>query len=252
MTDETQLTAEDFSDSIRRALQAAAVATDAAEEAASISDQSRKAIAAAAAGQRRMTYIAAGTLVGAFVAAGLGALVYLRSVADLREAAELQAIANKALVEQIQALERTKEDAIIVISELTTFEDRIKELIDGIATRIKTDMDAMTADSAALQPQMATAIQDHFDAGLEKMRAEVMTSLAALELGGTGAGDPEMKVLLTDLRDMLANGLPPAEAKPATPPKKAETKTASPKPKQTATPAKKPAPKPAKPPFSFP
>ena len=246
MADETPVPTDPITDSIRQALQAAAAATDAADECAVISTQTRKVIADATSGQRRMTAVAGGALVGAIVCAGLSGLVYLRSMADLREAAELQAAANKVAIEQIQSMQTKLAAADATVQALTQLEGEIGARFDGLGDRIKSDLAEFAADAAVMQPQMAAAIQTHVDTGLKQTRGEILTALAELEMGQGGAGDPDLKALLADLRDRLASS-----ARAPTPRAEAGARPApKPKAKSGAKPAS--APPAAKAPFSYP
>lgn len=234
---------ESLADSIRRALEAAAAATDAAEEASLISEQTQTALAASIASQRKLVAVASGALGAAAVSIVLAGLVYLRSTADLREAAEIQAAASKAAIEQIQTMNTTIATAQEALTNINGMNDLIGARIDGLGDRMALDFEKVAADSLAMQPQIAASINETVSASLKQTRGEILTALAEIEAGfkSPSGVDPELKTLLTDLRDKLA--------KPAAPPPKA----AAPKSKPPAA-SQKPKPKPAEPPsnFSFP
>lgn len=243
MAQETKDFGDDLAQSVKRALEAASVANDAAEEVAGLSEQSRKAIQDAMASQKRLSAIAVGAFIGCVISLCLGGLLYLRSVADLREAAELQALANKAAVEQIQALATVVQSAQTSLGDLGSLNDQIAARIDGLGDRFASDLASFAAEASAIQPQFATAIQKHIDDGLLQTRGEILTALAEIDmpLGQTGARDQELMGLLADVRDRLKTSpAPNAQTRP-TPPQKPKAK-----PKSAA------APMPETPPFSFP
>jgi hypothetical protein len=222
MAQETVELDNDLADSIKRALQAASVANDAAEEVAGLSDQSRKAVQDALTSQKRLSAVALGALIGSVVSLGLGGLIYLRSVADLREAAELQAIANKAAIEQVQALATAVQSAQGTLTDLGALNDQIAARIDGLGDRFSGDLSSFAAEASALQPQFASAIQKHIDDGLTQTRGEILTALAEMEAAApqTGGADPELIRLLSDVRDRLKTPTPAkAPAKPSAPAK---------------------------------
>lgn len=233
MTDDRTEPTESLSDSIRRALEAAAAANDAAEEASFVTEQSRREIAASLATQRKLLAVAGGSFAAALVSVALGGLVYLRSTADLRESAEIQAAASKAAIEQIQAMNQTVTAAQDALKTITELKDQIGARIDGLGDRLSQDLAQVSAESAALQPQIATSIKDTVEASLGKTSSEILTALAQLEadLSATAGSDPELVKLLTDLKSSLGK---PAAA-PAPKPKTPKT-TAAPKPKPKANP----------------
>ncbi len=236
MAQETVDSEIDLADSVRRALQAASVANDAAEEVATLSDQNRKAIQDALSSQKRLSAIALGALIGSVISLGLGGLLYMRSVADLREAAELQALANKAAIEQVQALASAVQSAQGTLSDLGALNDQIAARIDGLADRFSGDLRSFADEAAAVQPQFASAIQKHIDDGLLQTRGEILTALAEIEAAGpqAGATDPELLRLLSDVRDRLkaptpakAPSQPSSPAKPKPKPKPASDQGAA-------------------------
>jgi hypothetical protein len=244
MSDDSQTTTDDLSDAVRRALQAAAVANDAADEFAALSAKAETAVLSATAAQKRSTAVASGALGGAILVIGLSSLVYLRSVGDLREAAALQAAATKATIEQVHDMQAAIHKAEETVAGLTVLRDQMGAQFDGLGDRIKGDIESLAANATTMQPQVATAIQDHVDASLNDMRGQLMAALAEMEMSSSTAGgiDADTKMLLKDLRDRLSKPSP----SPAKAPAKAPVSTTR---KSTAA---KPAPKPAKAPFSFP
>lgn len=234
MTDEKTGDPDQLAESIRRALESASAANDAAEECSTIVGDARKAIAAATQAQRKLTSIAWGAMAGAFVCTAIGGVVYLRSLADLRLAAELQAAANKASIEQIQSMTIQLAEAQSAIDTFSRMGEEVAARIDGLGDRLSSDIERIVGESSAVQPQFATAIKTHIDETMKQTRGEVLTALAELEVAGAAgsATDPELKVLLADIRDRLksqpAAQKAPAATKPKTAPKakpKASTST---------------------------
>ena len=207
---------DDVSESVKRALEAAATATDSAEEAAGVSEAAEQALAAAARSQRKVTALASGLLVAAVASAGMGTLIYLRSVADLREAAELQSAATLAMVEQIKLISETISSAE---TTLKTTEEQRQELsarIDGLGDRISGDISTLATNAGQMQPQFASAIQKHVDESLKTTRGEILTALAEIEMGNSTGNSSELQVLLLEIRELLeASRKPPSTTRTA-------------------------------------
>lgn len=232
----------DVAESVQRALEAAATAVDSAEEAAGVSEAAEKALAQAASAQRKLTALAGGTLLAGLLSAGLGTMVYMRSVADLRQAAELQSAATLAMVEQIKAISEKLAEAETVLSDTEGQRMEIVARIDGLGDRISGDISVLAESASQMQPQFASAIQKHVDEGLKATRSEILNALAEMELGGSGASNAQIEELLAALRAQMA---PTAKPKNASAPKPtAQTK------KQPTT-GRQSAPAP-KNPFSYP
>lgn len=214
---------ENLTDSIKRALEAASTATDSAEEAASVSEAAEKALLSAAAAQKKVVAMAAGTVTAALICGALGALVYIRSVEDLRLASEIQSAANQALIERIQNMTDLLDKAEATLAANQTLSDEIGARFDGLGDRISAEIGQLSKEAVAMQPQMANALQKHIDDGLETTRGAILTALAEMELGGSSAADPGMKALLEDIRSQLAAQktakATSAAAKPASKPK---------------------------------
>lgn len=135
MTDDS----DPVADGLRRALEAAELANDAAEDVSRLGKAHQDFSDRVMAAQKRTTALAGGALAGAAVALGLAALVYFRSVADLREAADLQAEAVKLVVEQVLEMKTINEGA----------EDRAKAIearLDELATTLLERLEMARAD----------------------------------------------------------------------------------------------------------
>ncbi len=198
---------EKLNESITRALEAASVAADSAEEAAGVSEAAEKALAAAAAAQRRVAALAMGTLVSAVAVGGVGAMVYLRSLADLRQGAEIQAAANKVAIEQIHDMAEMLVRAGEAVARAETANAEIAARIDGLGDRLASDLARAIETAGQMQPQMAVAIQKGIEEDLSQTRGAVLAALAEMELGVPGApGDPDLRGLLVEVRDLLKAG----------------------------------------------
>lgn len=223
-----------LADTIRHALEAAATATDAAEEASGIRAEALAAFRRAETGQKRLQALAIGTLCAGVVIGGLGALVALRSIADLREAGEIQAAAGKALVEQVQRLGSELEAAQAMLASTGTLSETFGARVDGLGDRLSGDLTRVMEEAATLHPQVAKSITDHLDTRIDSFRGEVLTALAD---GGAlpATADPEMKALLAELRAQLDRA-PAAASTPAAPPRApAAARPSAPKARPAAT-----------------
>lgn len=202
-SDETQ-------DSIRRALEAAEAANDAAGDFAQLSAAHKAFAQAVIKGQRRNTAIASGAFLGTLVALGLAGLVYFRSVADLREASEVQATAAELLVEQITRFEEL----------MPVVEEKQHELVAVMEESTQRITDAMAKEARESKPmdsQIATTITENLQAELAKLGEEMTNLMAELDLksGGGGAANPELVAKIDAL--LLALNKEPAAAPAATP-----------------------------------
>lgn len=239
MTEDTAATAPatSLSDTIRHALEAAATATDAAEEASAIRKEALDSLRRAEDRQKKVLALALGTLCAGVAVGGMGALVALRSIADLRDAAEIQAAAGKVLVEQVQNLSSRLDAADAALAKTGALAETLGARIDGLGDRLSGDLTRVTAESATLQPQVVAAITDHLDTRLDTFRGEVLTALG--DAGAVSPGtDPEMKALLEDLRNLLArpaaaaNAPPKANSQPAPKPRPPQARPAATAPEQ--------------------
>lgn len=241
MTKKTAKPSDDISQSINRALEAASVATDSAEEAALVSSAAEKALMAAAAAQKKVLAIASGLLIASCVIGSTGAVVYLRSVADLREAAEIQAAANKATIETIQSMTATLAKTEAALDSARNLREEIAARIDGLGDRISSDLEQAATSAGQMQPQIAAAIQSHVDAGLDQTKGEVLQAIAELQLSGASPATAQaLNELLADIKVALG----PAKVTKSP----AATPTAKPKSVKKTQASKKPAPSP----FTYP
>ena len=172
--------ADETDEGIRRALDAAQAANDAAQDMAELSAAHRAFAEAVMQGQRRNTMLAAGAAVGAAVALVLGGLVYFRSVADLRDAAAVQADAAKLLVEELKLIDgigdTVAEQQAVMKTDLLETLETVKDEVRRAAMSAAAPEPAMPA--AEMEAQIATAIRDGVKADMETMRDEILTALA--------------------------------------------------------------------------
>lgn len=215
MTDDT----DPVADGLRRALEAAELANDAAEDVSRLGAAHKAFSERMIAAQKRTTALAGGALMGAVVALGLASLVYFRSVADLHEAAELQAEAAKLIVEEVLKMKENGE-------EETTRAKAFEEKLDDVAKRI---LDGM---AEARQAAPEDGLAETLTAEMKKVEESILAALAEVDLG---AADP---TAVTEALARIEAGLLRATAAPAAP----KTPPASkPAPAQTAAkPASKP------------
>lgn len=232
---------EQLAEAIRNALAAAEAATDAAAEAAAAIEGQVRGTEALQKAQRRLGILTIAATGGALLSVAVSALVYFRSVADLREASELQAAATGAWVQKFGDI------------------DTLLTRLDVPAVAQKADLETLRADVlTALAQNSAPAGAAPGSADLDRLRTDVLTAIAQVELqvgdlkklsGGEQAAQLSM-MLGETLRRLEAAGTPPV-TKPAAAP--------APKPKPASRPASSPsrpaaaaqnAPEPS--PFSYP
>ena len=235
---------DQITEAIKRALDAAEAANFAAEDIARISAAHRSFADGVARGQKRSAALAAGAALGALVGLGLGGLIWFRSVADLREAGEVQATAAELLVEQV-----TRFDAMLDQAEAR--EAAVKDALGALTDQVSSDLAKLGREQKPMEAQVATAIRDGVAQDLVAAKDEVLAALAARPAGAAGLDTAGMKVLVEELRAMVlegTQGAAPGAAEPAAKP----VAEAAPKPK----PAPKPAARVAKPvepdPFAYP
>lgn len=224
-------------DGIKRALDAADAANEAAADIASLQAAHRAFAEAVIRGQRRNTLFAAGAAAGAAVAIAMGGIVYFRSVADLRVAASVQSEAATLLVEELTQIDhigdRVEEQQDRMRKELLDLLEKVKDEI----RRAALEADAPKDEPAPMDAQVATAIREGVKADLDAMRDELLAALAELDVRGVaGADTAELTALIAELKAVTgkggavegnAGGKPPApQAAPAPRPAKPKPKPA--------------------------
>lgn len=192
---------------IRRALDAAQAANDAAQDMADLSSAHRAFAEAVIAGQKRNTQIATGAAVGAAVAMVLSGLVYFRSVEDLRIAAAVQADAAKLLVEEVKQIDGIGDT---VEAQQAKMQEELMASLHVVTTEIEDAARAAITPPPAseMEAQMATAIRDGVKTDLDALRDELMQALAEAALSGSAGGltAAEMTELLAGVRTLVAGG----------------------------------------------
>ncbi len=250
MTEDT----DPVSDGLRRAIAAADAANDAAEDIARLGKAQKEFVDKVGRAQKRSSALATGATVGAVVCLALSTLVYFRSVADLHEAAELQAEAAKMIAEEVLALKEARDDG--------------KDHEDPVAKALADLPEAVAAAVAAklsepVEGEAAPTAGGDVVAAIEESRDEILAALAEMDLTGAAPAKPAEPAAegaapaapalavpgdLTDIRESLARieaGVLRITAAPAAAPaaKAAPAKPAS----APSAPAKSSAKSPAKP-----
>jgi hypothetical protein len=261
MTEET----DPVSDGLRRAIAAADAANDAAEDIARLGKAQKEFVEQVGRAQKRSSGLATGATVGAVVCLALATLVYFRSVADLHEAAELQAEAAKLIAEEVLILKEAREAG-------QDHEDPVAKALEALPEAVATAVAARLAETAE---EATPAAAGDVVAAIEESRDEVLSALAEMDLSGaapakqatvetqTEAAPPEGAAPttpaapndLTDIRESLARieaGLLRITAAPASPAKGAAT-AGKPAPATSGKSGGKPAPIATEPnPFAYP
>lgn len=229
---------DQITEAIKRALDAAEAANFAAEDIARISKAHQSFADGVARGQKRSSALAGGAAVGALVALALGGLIWFRSVADLREAGEVQATAAELLVEQV-----TRFQELLDASEER--EAKVQAKLDEMTQQVGRDLAKLGRSQQPMDAQVASAIRDGVKADLDAVKADLIAAMAAAP-AGNAAESPEVKVLLEELKSLADGMVAERTAKPAPTPEPAAA------PKPAAKPAARPR-KPAEPdPFVYP
>lgn len=195
---------------IQRALDAARMADDAAEDIDAMRISNEAVIKAMEVSQKRTSYLAIGAAVGAVVATVLSGLVYFRSVGDLREAGMIQAETMKALAEQTLALQD-------VVTAAGDDNKALADKMDAFQTTMMDDLNVLVTETASMQPQIATAIQSHTEESILALKEELiaivndldmsLTQVMAESVARTPSGEglpPELIQVLSEIKSQLA------------------------------------------------
>ncbi len=239
---------DQITDAIKRALDAAEAANFAADDIARISAAHRTFADDVTRGQKRSAALAGGAALGALLGLGLGGLIWFRSVADLREAGEVQAMAAELLVEQVTRFEGMLDDA-------EAREARVEAALAAMTTQASHDLAKLARAQKPMDAQVATAIRDGVKQDLGAVKDEVLAAIAAAPAGASMVDSPEMKVLLEEMQAMVRDAVTASDGVPAAKPDDAAAPGATapkPQPKPQPKPAARAA-KPAEPdPFVYP
>ena len=203
---------------IRRALEAAEVANDAAQELADLSAAHRAFAEAVIRGQRRNTMIASGALVGSVLALALGGLVYFRSVADLRMAAGVQAEAAALLVGEVKQIDGVSD---AVEAQQKAMEAELLALLEQVKDEIRiAGAEALKLpEMEPVGPEIAETVRAGVKEDIDAAKTELMTALAEIQVNGAGVEMDELKALIVELSLRGATSgretAAPAQAAPA-------------------------------------
>lgn len=228
--------ADETTEGIRRALDAAEAANEAAQDIATLSAAHKAFAEAVMKGQRRNTMFAAGAGAGAMVAIALGGLVYFRSVADLRVAAAVQSEAAALLVEELTQIDRigdrVEEQQDKMRADLLDLLEKVKDEIRRAA--MEGDAPEPEAAVATVDPALAETIRAGVKEEIGTARDEIMQALAEISVSAaSGGGGAELQAALAELK-AAAERLSSGAAAPR--PAEAATRTNKPKPKPAAAP----------------
>ncbi len=253
--------AEALSDAVGRALEAARLADDAADDVDKIRKANQAMVDKVQKNSSRLMALSVGAFVGAFVALILSGLVYFRTVQDMRETTELQAEAMAQFVSQTAALQEVVQQAAVQQGGIqTTFELKTRELGDRISAEITAYANDV-AEATNMQPQMASGVFDELSDQLKAQEEQLLGAIADLDVSMTSivteSGEgvmpetiTEMATLITELQLILADTRAQAEARAQ---QAAAASAAAQRPTSTASSTstrRTPAPEPN--PFSFP
>ena len=198
--------AEALSEAIGRALEAARLADDAAEDIDKIRKSSQIAIDKMQKNTSRLTAMTVGAAIGAFVALILSGLVYFRSVQDMRETTELQAEALAQFISQTAALQEVVQQAAVQQGGIqTTFELKTRELGERISTEIAAYANDV-AEATNMQPQMTSGVLDELSDQMNLQSEQVLSAISDLDVSMTnivtGSSEgvmPETMIEMTSL-----------------------------------------------------
>ncbi len=231
---------DQITEAIKRALDAAEAANLAAEDIDRISAAHRAFAADVARGQKRSAALAAGAALGGVLALGLAGLIWFRSVADLREAGEIEATAAELLVEQVTRFDKMLDDAEARQAD-------IKAQLQAMTEQVGYDLAKLGREQKPMDAQVATAIREGVAEDLGAMKQELLDAMAKGAAGKDGMDNATMQALIDEMQAMIkAATAPAAEGAGKTVPEgSAKAPEAKPQPKPAAKPKPKPAAKPA-------
>lgn len=229
-------TPTDLENSIQLALEAAAAANDSAEDVARLSSETQAAAARLDGFAKVMKPVMMGVVAGAVLAIGLGGLVYLRTLSDMRAATATQTEAltvfSKSVADlqaQLDALDGVNETlAALGPAQAAGFDD-LRATLEKQFTEMQTGLTETETDETnpATTPQMLRSLSERMQESHAATRDDFAAGLSDLQLALTR--------MLAD-RPVVQN----TEAAAATP--------RTPAPVRRARPAPRPEPNP----FSFP
>lgn len=168
-----------LADAVRRALDAAQAATDAAHEAEAVVVARSEAAAAMAQTARNSGLLAAIAATVSLVALAGGGVAWLRASADLHEAAEVQAAAAAGFVERLGALNLSLDRMDTAVAAAEGHATRAEATLDTLLARVDERLMALAsaAEAAMLPDPDATAPED-----FTALRADLLMAIAEVEL----------------------------------------------------------------------
>ncbi|MEY4982800.1 MAG: hypothetical protein RIR62_1066 [Pseudomonadota bacterium] len=226
MTDETPT----LDTALRRALEAADLATDAAEDLARLGRGNEVFVDRVTAAQRRMTGLAIGAAAGALVALALATLVYFRAVGNLQDAAAMQAETARVIAEDILSFRRMREEDVAATHALL-------EQVQALPARMDAAIAAIARETPD-RPATDGALEQAVGARVDAARDEILAALAEVQLGLPPEAAPDLAPDLAAALARIEAGLLRVTAAPATPVAAAPARAPS------AKPAAAPAPRP--------
>lgn len=240
---------------IARALQTATLATEAAEEAQRVADGHKAITDRLDRIERRAVRIGAAVGGLGVIALSLSGLVYLRSLGDLRDVAEIQAAAAEVQVARLVELGKA-------VDRLETATGELAARNEGTEAALAAQADTLAKaieQASAVEPQFAASLQRAISEEIANLRTDLLTAMAETQLtaAGTEGGAPadaEVLKALADLRGSVEALSKAAAAKPAPAEAAPKPKSSSSGAKSAASPPQKPKSRPATPenPFRYP
>jgi hypothetical protein len=187
-------TPTDLENSIQLALEAAAAANDSAEDVARLSADTQAAADRLDGFAKVMKPVMMGVVAGAVLAIGLGGLVYLRTLSDMRTATATQTEAltvfSKSVADlqaQLDALDGVNETlAALGPAQAAGFDD-LRATLEAQFTEMQIGLSDAASDEAnpATTPQMLRSLSQSMQESHAETRADFAAGLSDLQLALT-------------------------------------------------------------------
>jgi hypothetical protein len=187
-------TPTDLENSIQLALEAAAAANDSAEDVARLSADTQAAAARLDDFARVMKPVMMGVVAGAVLAIGLGGLVYLRTLSDMRAATATQTEALTVFSKSVADLQAQLDTLDGVTETLAAIEpaqaagfEAVQAVLEAKFTELQTGLTEAAPDEAgpATTPQMLRSLSERMQASHAETRADFAAGLSDLQLALT-------------------------------------------------------------------
>lgn len=229
----------DLDNSIQLALEAATAANDSAEDVARVASDTAAAADRLDRFAARLRPLMLGLIAGGVLAAGVGSLIYLRTLGEMRSTAATQMEALSVFTTSVKDLRAELEAIGDLDARLTAMETAQAEGAAALAAALDEGLAALQdAEAAGATPQLLRSIAETAQAEAQETRDAFALGLSDLQLAMT-------KMLADRAGAEAADAPAPARARP-----QASTQTAPPR--QATRPRPKAPPKPQPNPFSFP